>query len=134
MTDRNSLLDDEFVRATPGLRPLSLGVMRLGRKLGVTLLDGKQPPDLDESTRQVLILTWLLDERHSLETIKLAAEKPEAFPAVLEAYEFSVDPQFVMMAQQEATRTAKAIMAAAVSVQPKPVPAGTPAPPTPPGN
>lgn len=121
---REEILNDEFLRPQPAaLRPLSVGVLALARKLGLSLAMS-EPREVSEEDRaqEVVMLAWLLDSRHSLEEIKLAAaEGRERFLAQrLDAYQFALHPSQLIAVQQEFARTNAAIEQALFSVQPKP--------------
>ena len=135
---RDEILEDEFVRAKlPGLREFSVGVLKLARKLavGLALPNGELPADeatAARAERDLVILTWLLDERHSLDEIKRAADAGRAaLEPVIDDYEFAIPPALVNAAKLAIARTNAALEQVMFKVVPKP---GSAAPDAPPGN
>ncbi len=126
----DAVLDDEFLRATPGLRPFSVGILGLCRKLGLKLATG-QAAAQEESAREVLTVAWLLDERHSIELIKRLSGDRAALALTLDEYEFALAPAFLMRVKAEIELTNRAVQAAAVEIVAKP---GGHSGPEPPGN
>jgi hypothetical protein len=123
---RNEILDDELTRITPGLRPFSVGILRLARKLGLKLASGGVGAD---PARETLTMAWLLDERNPLDAVRAVVELPEALQTALDEYEFQISPAFLVQVQQEISRTSRAVEAASVTTVPKPGDKPGPAPP-----
>ena len=132
--NRNDVLDDEFLRVTPGLRPFSVGIFRLCQKLKLAVaMPGSRPEDL---VKDLLTVAWMLDLRTPLETVKhVAGEYANGGVALLEShldeYQFTIPPGMLLDVKKEMDRTQKAIGASAVEVMPKP---GEKPPASPPGN
>lgn len=132
-TDRESTLDDEFLRVTPGLRPFSVLILRLCRKLDLKLAMGGAAATADERTRELTTAAWLMDERHSVAEIRLGAQDAEKLESTLDDYEETVSPAFLARVQAEITRMSVAVAAINFEIEAKPVKPGTPPPDTPSG-
>jgi hypothetical protein len=133
-SDREEILSDEFTRVTPGLRPFSVGLLKICRKLGLALASppGQRQLTEEEGQREIAIVAWLLDERHDLEQIKLAPQMPpERFSILIDKYEFEMEPAFLLAVQREVARASAAVQQSFFRVVPKP---GAKAGPSPPGN
>ncbi len=134
---REALLDDEFIRAPlPGIREISAGVLKIFRKLRLSFaLPTAERQDLsaEEDALEMIAATWILDERHPLLDVRVAADlgRAEFFHRHVGPYEFEVSPALVTLAQIQIGRTNAAVEAAMVHVHPKPGAGGGD---TPPGN
>jgi len=119
---RDDILDAEFTRPTPGLRPYSIGLLGLCRKLelNISVRTGETRKTID-SGREALAITWMMDEKNPLADIRAAVEK--GWPAVdpiLDEYAFLVSPLFLVRVQMEMARTQRAVAEAAFVIEPKP--------------
>lgn len=128
---RSDLLDDEFLRVTPGLRPFSVAILRLCRQLGLALGTGAKGSD---PAREILTVAWLLDLRNPREMICAMAAAPALLAPVLDEYEFALAPAFLLAVKAEIDRAEAAVSQTLVKVASKPVAPGGSAPPSPPGN
>lgn len=117
--DREAILDDELIRITPGLRPFSAGILTFCGKLGLQIAGGEKPPG---SPRELRIIAWLLDERNPLDAVKAAVASPRPlFDEIIDAYEFTISPAFLVKVKAEVARTNRAVEAAsAFAIEPKP--------------
>jgi hypothetical protein len=124
--NRESVVDDEFLRATPGLRPFSVGILRIARKMGLKMATGEKGGD---STREVVAMAWMLDLKTPIEKVKELADSPKELAAILDDYEFTIAPRFLVDVQNEIARTNRAIEAVNVVVETKPGATAGPAEP-----
>lgn len=134
-TEREEILSDELTRLQPaGLRPFSLGILRLCKKLGLAIIsaEGKKLTP-EQAEAEMLIIAWLIDARHSLVEVCSAAERGRDYMdrLILPPYEFAVEPAFLMRVKAEVQRVNRAVEETLFEVQPKP--GGDPGP-APPGN
>lgn len=136
MSDRETILEDEFVRArTPGLREFSVGILKLARKLDIaTALPPGSQTDAHKAEgraeRDMTILTWLLDERHSLDTIRAAADAGRAaLEAQIVEYEFELSPALYNGAKLELALANAALEKMLYRIAPKPEKGESPQPP-----
>lgn len=130
------MLEDEFVRAPiPGLRLFSVGVLKLARKLEVATA---LPPELQtdahkvagRAERDMLVITWLLDARHSLQQIRETADAGRAaMEPLLDAYEFDLQPALFNGAKLEVSLVNAALEQMLYKVAPKPSSGDAPVPP-----
>lgn len=113
-----AILDDEFVRITPGLRVFSVGILTLCRKLGLSVATGETAA---EPFRETLTLAWMLDERHPIEEIRALCYGPaDPREAALDAYEWTLTPDFLVRVRGEIARTNAAVEAASFEIENKP--------------
>ena len=136
MSARETLLEDEFVRApVPGLRLFSVGILKLARKLDVaTALPPGSQTDAHKAEGRaeadMLVITWLLDARHSLQEIREAADAGRAaLDARMEEYEFGLSPALFNGAKLELSLANAALEMMLYKVAPKPSTGDSPAPP-----
>lgn len=136
MSARADLLEDEFVRAkVPGLREFSVGILKLARKLGVaTAMPADQVQEADRTAaraeQDMIVLTWLLDERHTLQDIREAADAGRAaLDARLTGYEFDLTPALFNGAKLELARANAALEKMIFRIAPKPSSGESPVPP-----
>lgn len=124
--NRADLLSDEYVRPKPdGLRIFSVGILKLCRKLGLSLAIPKQKdskPDPERADREMLAVCWLLDERHSIDAIKAAAHEGPSFLTSerFQAYEFEIEASILIGARAELARANQAAQAIAFQIMGKP--------------
>jgi len=119
---RNAILEDEFVRSVPpGLRPFSVGILKLSRKLELAFATGKAA-SAEQIEGETLALAWLLDLRHSIREIEDAAEQGPAFltGSTLTEYRYATSPAFLMLVKAELDHTERAVLACDFRVEQKP--------------
>jgi hypothetical protein len=125
--DRDAILDDEYLRQTPGLRPFSVGILRLCRQLGyfVPPKPGEEKAlGREDVARQNLVVAWLLDETNPLEEVRGIAQlfqnDPAQFACIMDDYEFQISPALLVRAKAEVDRAQHALTLAAYTIEPKP--------------
>lgn len=124
---RVQILDREFTRAPfPGLRRFSLGLIGLAKQLDVAFVHSTPPVNEDgtpvDSSRDMAVAAWLLDESHDLITIRRAAAMGRAafLAEHLDAYEFAVAPAKMQLAAEEVRLTVEGVEAASFAIKAKP--------------
>ena len=123
---RAQILDREFTRAPfPGLRRFSTGLITIARQLQLGFVSATPPRNDDgtpvDSSRDMLLACWLLDESHELLDIRREVTRGRA--AVLseiEDYEFNLSPAKMRFASEEVAMTIEGVEAANFTIAPKP--------------
>lgn len=123
---REQILDREFTRAPfPGCRRFSTGLITIARQLQIAFVSATPPKNEDgspvDSSKDMLLACWLLDESHDLLTIRReAARGRAALLAELEEYEFHLSPAKTRLANEEVAMTIEGVEAANFTIAPKP--------------
>ena len=126
-------LDDAFLDGPSEigalkLRPFTIGSMTACRKMGLSIFTGgEKEPTADEIQRQIVAFAWLQSE--PLQKV-LAALRDGAWEALVDEFEWKVQPQGLKALESEITRISSQIGLAAVDV----VQRDTPPDPNEPGN
>jgi len=110
--ERERLINRALTRPkSPHVRDWSAGLWQIANQLG---LEEAQPHFWAK-------MTWLLDERVPLDTVRSSPEWPkEEFERVLAEYAFGLRPAILRLAQNEVQLTREEMEAAQYDIEPKP--------------
>lgn len=121
MKNREAILSREFTRPPFfGLRKLTLGLVDIGRGIGISQLLPKTAPRPADSQHNIPLLAFILDQSQPLDRIRaLAAEGREAMLEATEDYRFALVPAFLALVQEELKFANEGVEAADYHTEPK---------------